>query len=129
MSVGGPRDANLLTNIQINTGEIASKKDAKVNTIAKRFSDIKKRYNINIQTTSAGYTPPKAAAGVKVEKKARGRPPNKSRGQAPTARDAAIKSLLEDDGIPSRRRPGAKGRLPAALPDESAWDESFASNE
>jgi hypothetical protein len=66
---------------------------------------------------------------VKVEKKARGRRPNKSRVQAPTARDAAVKSLLEDGEIPSRRRRGAKGRLSAALPDESAWDESFASNE
>jgi len=129
MSIDGLRDAKVLTHIQINAGEIASKKDAKVNSIAKRFSDIKRRYNINIQTTSVGYTPPKAARGVKVEKKARGRPPNKSRVQAPTARDAAIKSLLEDDEIPSRRRPGAKGRLPAALPDESAWDESFASTE
>jgi hypothetical protein len=66
---------------------------------------------------------------VKIEKKARGRPPNKSRVQASTARDAAIKSLIEGDEIPSRRRPAAKGRLPAALPDESAWDESFASSE
>ena len=105
------------------------KKDAKVNTIAKRFSDIKKRYNINIRATAAGHTPPKTTAGVKVGKKARGRPPNKSRVQVSTARDTAIKSLLEDDEIPSRRRPAAKGRLSAALPDESAWDESFASNE
>ena len=66
---------------------------------------------------------------MKVEKKARGRPPNKSRVQASTARDAAIKSLLEDDEVPSRRRTGAKGRLPAALPDESAWDKSFTSDE
>jgi hypothetical protein len=66
---------------------------------------------------------------VKVEKKAKGRLPNKSRIQASTTRDAAIKSLLKDGEIPSRRRAGAKGRSSAALPDESAWDESFASNE
>ena len=97
----------------------------KVKTIAKRFSDIKKRYNINIQTTTAGYTTPRAAAGMKIEKKGRGRPPKRNSVSGTGVRDAAIKTLLEDDEISSRCRAVAKGRLPATF-DASAQDEDVA---
>ena len=41
---------------QINVGEIALQKETKVNTIEKRFSAIKKRHNLNISTTTIGFT-------------------------------------------------------------------------
>lgn len=86
-----------------------------MNTIAKRFSEIKKRYNINIQTTAAGYISPKPAAGVKIEKAARGRPPNKNRVKGTSARDAEVKRLLEDDEIPHHGKSAAKSRGPASF--------------
>ena len=58
-----------LTCLQINAGEIASKKDAKVNTVVKRFSIIKQRYNLNIQTTSIGNTALKKAPITRITKK------------------------------------------------------------
>ena len=93
----------------------------------KRFSLIKSKYNINIQTTAVGYTPPKATAGVKVEKKARGRPP-KNRAKGTVLRDAAIKSLLEDDEIPTQRKSTLKSRLSAGS-NAGAWDEDFSPSE
>ena len=94
----------------------------------RRFSTIKARYNINIQSTAAGYSPPKAAAGVKIEKKARGRPPKKNRVKGTSVRDAAIKSLLEEDEVPSQRKASGRNRLPTAL-EASAWDEDFTPSE
>jgi hypothetical protein len=41
---------------QVNVGEIALQKEIKVNTIETRFSAIKKRHNLNIGTTTNGFT-------------------------------------------------------------------------
>ena len=65
---------------------------------------------------------------MKVEKKARGRPPNKNRVKGTSVRDAAIKTLLEDDEIPPQRKSVAKSSLPAAF-DATAWDEDFMPSE
>lgn len=49
---------------QINALEIATRRGAKLNTIQKRFSQIKARYGLNIQTTSAGAKLPPGSAPV-----------------------------------------------------------------
>jgi hypothetical protein len=41
---------------QVNVGEIALQKEIKVNTIETRFCAIKKRHNLNISTTTIGFT-------------------------------------------------------------------------
>jgi hypothetical protein len=41
---------------QVNVGEVALQKEIKVNTIETRLSAIKKRHNLNISTTTLGFT-------------------------------------------------------------------------
>ena len=64
---------------------------------------------------------------MKVEKKARGRPP-KNRVKGMALRDAAIKNLLEDDEIPTQRKSTVKSRLSAGS-DADVWDEDFSPSE
>jgi hypothetical protein len=90
---------------------------------------IKNRYNLNIQTTVAGYKAPSKVADGKVVKRPRGRRPKKESVEPTAGKMAAIKTLRKHDEIPSGRKPVAKTRLYAALPDEAAWDESFTSSE
>ena len=68
-----------------------------MNTIAKRFSEIKRRYNLNIQTTAAGYHPPKKVVADKIVKRSRGRPARREAGTTDSAKKNAIKKHLEDD--------------------------------
>jgi hypothetical protein len=89
---------------------------------------IKNRYNLNIQTKAAGYKDPSKVADSKVVKRARGRPRKKSAGPT-VGKEAAIKTLLKDYEVPSSGKSVFKRRLPAALPDEGAWDESFTPSE
>lgn len=109
---------------QINAGEIATQQNAKVNTIMKRFSDIKKRYNLNLQTTAAGYYPPKQEAVGRVVKKSKGRP-----SKTLASKKAALKDLLEDDKIPSGRKSVVKAQSPDSLIDASAWVHGYSSDE
>jgi hypothetical protein len=51
---------------QVNVGEIALQKEIKVNTIETRFSAIKKRHNLNISTTTMGFTKQKPSAPKKL---------------------------------------------------------------
>jgi hypothetical protein len=87
---------------QINAGEIAAQKDAKVNTIQKRFTTLKQRYNLNIQTTAVGGTgsaiPPKPKAS-RVTKKAPS-PKKAATKKTSPAKAAAIAAQLDesDDG-------------------------------
>jgi hypothetical protein len=81
---------------QINAGEIAAQKDAKVNTVQKRFTTLKQRYNLNIQTTAVGSTAsatPTKPRAAKVTKKPS---PKKNAGEKTnSALAAAIAEQLE----------------------------------
>lgn len=93
-AIGSPSETD---PSQINAGEIAVKKDAKVNTIMKRFSEIKRRYNLNIQTTAVGYHPPKRVAVNKVVKKLGGRPVKSKAGVAAPAGPKTTRKQPEDE--------------------------------
>ena len=116
----------MLTSKQINAGEIATKKEVKVNTIIKRFSDIKKRYDIKIQTTAVGYSAAKkpAAAGAapgKITKRASGG----SKGKASSARKAAVKKAMAGEDWYSSDEGAAQGNLLDSLSDAEPWNSSF----
>ena len=51
---------------QVNVGEIALQKEIKVNTIETRFCAIKKRHNLNISTTTVGFTKQKPSTPKKL---------------------------------------------------------------
>jgi hypothetical protein len=83
---------------QINAGEIAAQKDAKVNTIQKRFTTLKQRYNLNIQTTavgSAATATPTRARAAKVTKTPT--PKKTAAKKTNAAKAAAIAEQLEEE--------------------------------
>jgi hypothetical protein len=99
-----PPSYPLLTPSQINAGEIAAQKDAKVNTIQKRFTTLKQRYNLNIQTTAvggggaAGPATPSKPKPARVTKKTQTTPTKKTTPKkAAAAKAAAIEEQLEDE--------------------------------
>ena len=109
-----------LTPSQINAGEIAAQKDAKVNTIQKRFTTLKQRYNLNIQTTAvggggaAGPATPSKPKPARVAKKAQTTPIKKktTTKKVAAAKAAAIKEQLEeesDEGMGKKAAVKAKG--------------------
>lgn len=115
----------------INVGEIAAQKDAKVNTVQKRFrylpfpflllsslpfiltsplpsSEIKKRYNLNIQITTVGASVPSTPTKPKAS------PANVTK-RTPNTKKKATKS------------PAQAAKIQEQLEDEEAGDE-FAGN-
>lgn len=100
-----PRSLISITNTsQINAGEIAAQKDAKPNTIQKRFATLKQRYNLNIQTTAvsgggaAGPATPSKPKPARVTKKTQTTPTKKTATKkAAAAKAAAIEEQLEDE--------------------------------
>jgi hypothetical protein len=83
---------------QVNAGEIAQQKDVKINTIETRFSAIKKRHNLNISTTTTGFTKQKPNTPKKVK---------------------AIKSTLENGAQPKTRTPNSSAKKRQA--DVESW--------
>lgn len=100
-----PSLTSITNTSQINAGEIAAQKDAKLNTIQKRFTTLKQRYNLNIQTTSvgggggaAGPATPSKPKPAKVTKKTQTTPTKKTpTKKAAAAKAAAIEEQLEDE--------------------------------
>jgi len=101
-----PPSLTSITNTsQISAGEIAAQKHAKVNTIQKRFTTIRQRYNLNIQTTAASggggaaspATPSKPKP-ARVTKKTQTTPTKKTATKkTAAAKAAAIEEQLEDE--------------------------------
>lgn len=82
---------------QINVGEIAAQKNAKVNTVQKRLSDIKKRYNLNIQTTAVSSAGPATPTKPKPARIAKTPTPKKTGAKEVNASKAvAISESLEE---------------------------------
>lgn len=85
-----------LSNLQINVGEIAAQKDAKVNTIQKRFTTLKQRYNLKIQTTAVGSTASTTPTKPKAAKVTKTPSPKKNAGKKMSPeKAAAIAEQLE----------------------------------
>ena len=74
-----------------------------MNTVVKRFSDLKKRYDLNIQTTAVGYYhPSKKVTADKVVKRSRGRPAKSETGMTPgSVKKEAIRKHLDDEAAAS----------------------------
>jgi hypothetical protein len=78
-------------------GEIAAQKNAKVNTIQKRLSDIKKRYNLNIHTTAVSGAGPATPIKPKPTRIAKTPTPKKTGAKEVNASKAAgITERLEE---------------------------------
>jgi hypothetical protein len=86
-----------LTRSQINVGEIAAQKNAKVNTVQKRLSEIKKRYNLNLHTTAVTGAGPATPTKPKPARIAKTPTPKKTGGKdVKASKAAAIAERLEE---------------------------------